>query len=530
MASSTRQPPKKGKLKQMPSTSGSVAVEEPPRPPETPFDAEPPLEEEPTPPHYASHGPGVHFGSPEPEPNAPGPPPQAPPPRQVNTKKKDFFDLVRSFPKEDWGTRIFLYLYCFEPICDEKLSGEKKYLNRFAEPVLDEQAIMIDYGSGKYRLTLTNRKPAGIEKGSPIETYDFEIYNPKYPPRLPRAVWKNDPRNARWEALLPKETATTAPPVLNPLDSFGTFMDIQDRIEERIRPSAPQPPAAQPTPLDPFDTAKKIMDMRANDPMIAALMQRLDASDREREAARQREYELQKELRQAATPAHQPKTLVDQIIELATVADKLGPLKALFGGSNGTPPTTDGTERPFRSSKMGGLEFLSTVLPKVFESPLANAFATKLMQPAEQPAAAMNGNGHRPAVQPAADPFQRFINDVATPAMLEYFTADATGDALADWIYSVFPRECLRLQKFTHPMMPGLVGAPAIVAGYKNTPEVWPKIAHKEAEFVVFINQFCNWKPEPEDEDDDGTIEATAVDEDGWTAPSSSPDREEAPV
>jgi hypothetical protein len=512
----------------MPSTSGSVAVEEPPQPPETPFDAEPPAEEEETAPHYESHGPGIHFPSPEPAPK----PAEATPPRQVNTKKKDFFDLVRSFPKEDWGTRIFLYLYCFEPICDEKLSGEKKYLNRFAEPVLDEQAIMIDYGSGKYRLTLTNRKPAGIEKGSPIETYDFEIYNPKYPPRLPRAVWKNDPRNARWEALLPKEQpAAAANPQLNVLETFGTLMDIQDRVADRMTASTPPPPQPPTAASDPFDLANKIMNMRANDPMIAALMQRLEASDRSQEAARQREFELQKELRQAAAPpATPPKTLVDQIVELATVADKLGPLKALFGGSNGSNgAAAPDADRIVRNPRMGGLEFLSTVLPKILvESPLANALATKLMQPSQQPAAAMNGNGHAPAVQqPAADPFQRFINDIATPAMLEYFTAESTGDALADWIYSVFPRECLRLQKFTHPMIPGLVGAPAIIQGYKNTPEVWTKIAAKEAEFTEFINQFCNWTPEPDE--DDGTIDATAspVDEDGWSAPSG-PDREEA--
>ena len=509
MASSTRTPPKKGKLKQMPSTSGGVGIEERPETHSTPFDPEP----------QAAAAPPTH-------PTAPPAPQTATPDRQ-NVTKKDFFDLVRRVQKEDWGTRIFMYLYCYEPVCDEKISGEKKYLCRFDQAVADEQQIMVDYGSGKYRLVLTNRKPAG-EKGSPIEIYDFEIYNPKYPPRIPREVWKNDPRNQRWLALLPKEEPKPpAGSIINPLDAFGTFMDIQDRIQDRITPPAAPAAATPPVPPDPFDTAKKIMEMRANDPMIAALMSRLEAADKAQEAARQREFDLLRELRTNAATAHPvPKGLVEQIVELASVAEKLGPLKALWGGTNGSGPAGEG-EKIVRAAKMGTLEFLSEVIPKVFDSPIANAAAAKIMQSTQQQSAPgmVNGNGRPPVLQqpPAVDPFQRFIADIATPAMLEYFQAEATGEALADWIYSVFPRECLRLQAFTHPMIPGLQGPQAIVMAYKNTPNVWPRLAAKEAEFTEFIQQFCAWKPEPEDA-------APAADEDGWTAPNSTPDREEAPV
>ncbi len=392
---------------------------------------------------------------------------------------------------------------------------------------MTEEQLKVDHGSGKYRLSLTNRKPAG-EKGSPIESYDFEIYNPKYPPRLPRAVWKNDPRNRRWEALMPKEEppAPAAPAVINPLDSFGTFLDIQDRIEERLKPGeATTPPTA---PADPFDTAKKIMDMRANDPMITMFMQRLEAADKAAEIARSREFELLKELRQSsAAPAAPAKGLVDQILELATVADKLGPLKALFGGSNGSSNNGSNNGEAPRPARMNALEFWSTVIPKVFDSPIANAVATKVMQSNQQPQAGMNGTQQQAAVHqasPPADAFQRFINDVATPAMLEYFQSEATGEALADWIYSVFPRECLRLQKFTHPQLPGLVGADAIITAYKNTPQVWPKVATKEAEFTAFIREFCAWVPQPDEE----VIDAKpAVDEDDWQQ---GPDREEAQV
>jgi hypothetical protein len=507
MASSTKQPGRRRKIAQMPSQNGGVAVAEPPEQPQTPFES----------PQQASEA-STH------DPTTAAPAQSAPPKRS----KGDFFDIVRRVAKEDWGTRIFLYLYCFEPVTDEKQSGEKKYLNRYAQPITDEHAVMIDYGSGKYRLVLTNRKPDGsTEKGAPIESYDFEIYNPKYPPKIPKAAWKNDLRNARWEALLPKEEPKSPPAAVNPLEAFDTFMNIQDRIEDRIKPPAPPPPAAPPPPPDPFDTAKKIMEMRSNDPMIGLFMARLEAADKAAEMARDREFKLLLELRQSATPPPPPpaptKGLVDQIVELAGVAEKLGPLKALFGGTNGTPSTPAADAEHVRTVRMNGLEFWSAVLPKVFDSPIANAIASKVMASTQQPAQVINTNGAaRPVPQqpPANDPFQRFISDVATPAMLEYFLAEAKGEALADWIYSVFPRECVRLQQFTHPMIPGLVGAPAIIQAYKNTPQVWPKLAAKEAAFTVFINEFCAWKP---DEDEAVDVEAAPVaDEDGWTNGSAS--------
>lgn len=499
MATSTKHPPRRRKLAQMPSQNGGVAVAEPPEQPQTPFDS----------PQQASEA-STHDAT-----NAA--PAQSAAPKRT---KGDFFDMVRRVAKEDWGTRIFLYLYCFEPVTDEKQSGEKKYLNRYAQPITDEHAVMIDYGSGKYRLVLTNRKPDGsTEKGAPIESYDFEIYNPKYPPKIPKAAWKNDLRNARWEALLPKEEAKSAAPAVDPLVAFDSFMNIQDRIEDRLRPAGPPAITPPPAPPDPFDTAKKIMDMRANDPMITLFMQRLDAADKAAEIARAREFELLKELRQtSSTPPAPAKGLVDQIVELANVAEKLGPLKALFGGTNGTSSAAD-TEH-VRPARMNALEFWSNVIPKVFDSPIANAVASKVMASTQQPAAQIiNTNGAaRPATQqpPANDPFQRFISDVATPAMLEYFLNESTGEALADWIYSVFPRECVRLQQFTHPMIPGLVGAPAIIQAYKNTPNVWPRLAAKEADFTAFINEFCAWKPEPDEE----AIEAKpVVDDDGWDQP-----------
>src|ERR1035441_3317920 len=164
----------------------------------------------------------------------------APETRAGQKRSISFFDRVRKGTKADWGTRAFIYVYCLEPICDLRQGGEKKYLVRIQAPVEDENFLMADYGSGKYRLTLVHRKPAG-DKADTMDTIDVEIYNPKYPPKIPRSVWMADRRNERWAALLPKEEPPVPPTGLGTItDAFDTFTKIQDNIRAQT-PTAPPP-------------------------------------------------------------------------------------------------------------------------------------------------------------------------------------------------------------------------------------------------------------------------------------------------
>ena len=169
------------------------------------------------------------------------------PPNVRNKGKESFWHKVREIPKEEWGKRAWIYVYCLEPVCNLKTAGENKYLVKSAEPITDEDSIMHDYGSGKYRLNLVYRKPAA-DRGDEVDATEIEIYNPKYPPKIPRTAWMNDPRNERWAALLPKEE----PPVVQSglgqvTEAFKTFTEIQKEVRQQN-----PPPVAQSDDMEKF--------------------------------------------------------------------------------------------------------------------------------------------------------------------------------------------------------------------------------------------------------------------------------------
>jgi len=474
-------------------------------------------------------------------------PPQeaAPPPRSPLKKKPagaapdpNFFARVAAIPRDDWGNRVFLYLYVLEPLCDLKQSGGKTYLNRYSAPVKDEHQIMLEYGSGRYRLMLSMNK-VSHEQSNEIARFEFEIYNVQYPPKVPRAAWVNDTRNAKWEALLPKEAppAAAAGTLVDAMRLYGDIRrEVRDEVEETEPAQQPTttsevlatmkaakdlfaPAATAAAPAgDPFDTAKKIMDMRTNDPMIALLLARMDAQDKAAEAARQREYDLQRELRAIQTaPAAPAKGLLDQIVELSALGDKLKPLKEMLGfngGSNGDAPR----------GRTTGMDLAREGISKFFESPLADgagqllgAMATKIINQNSNGAQAMNPAPQN-GVQPRGDDMGKFIENVLNPALLSHYVRGLSGSDFAAWLADGYPDRVIPLQNFTHPFIPGKRGAPAIIEAYKHTPSMWPALSSQgEPAFIAFVEDFCSWKVEAEE-----AIDAEVIHSEG-------PESEETP-
>ena len=169
------------------------------------------------------------------------PPPRLPPPRRPplhrrgRSPRRSFNESPR-FRKPTGGLAPLFTFTVFQPICDLRQGGETKYLVKYSQPLEDENPLMIDYGSGRYRLQLVHRKPAA-DKADAIDTAEIEIYNPKYPPKIPRSVWMNDPRNDRWAALLPKEEPPAPATGLGTLtEAFKTFSDIRRDVREEIAP------------------------------------------------------------------------------------------------------------------------------------------------------------------------------------------------------------------------------------------------------------------------------------------------------
>src|ERR1035437_8875774 len=182
--------------------------------------------------------------TPTPQPEAASPPPRSP------IKKKapsippggDFFARVNAIPRQEWDSqRIYLYLYILEPLCNLKQSGGKAYLNRYSEPVRDEHQIAVEYGSGRYRLMLAYNK-VSPDESTEVARHEFEIYNKQYPPTVPKAAWINDARNAKWEALLPKEVIPAAATAASTIvDAIKMVSDIRRDVRDEIgEPEEPQ--------------------------------------------------------------------------------------------------------------------------------------------------------------------------------------------------------------------------------------------------------------------------------------------------
>ena len=461
--------------------------------------------------------------------------------RPPEARQPAFFDKVASVPKEDWGTRAFMYVYVDEPACNPKTFGESRYLLKSSAPILDLEGLKQDYGSFKGWMSLNLRK-TGKDATDEVDRLNFEIYDPKHPPKIPRGSWANDARNKRWLDLLPPEAPPASAAASSLIEGARFYKEVRDEVKGEMRPDAPQrsstseildtmiaakelfAPAANTStnaPADPFDTADKIMKMRQNDPMITLLLSRMDSQDKALEAARTREFELLKE--KAAVAPVQPKGMVEQLKELASISDSLTPLKTLFGFGNGA------SEAPVRAGRTGALDVIQTLGTKFFESDLASGVGQWLGAMAQRSVQG-NGNGVPVSMNPGThlqpqneqQQFTQFIEQTLNPALRRFYSQGLSGGDFAGWLYDAFPDRLQQLQNFTHPLAPGMKGAQVIVAAYKRTPEMWSLISalrEGEPSFVQFVNEFCRWKPESSEQSDVIDAEIVHEGEDGEGEP-----------
>lgn len=426
-------------------------------------------------------------------------------------RRPSFFQRAQLIPKADWGTRAFIYVYCLEPICNLKMGGESKYLVRLSEPIADEQALMVDYGSGKYRLQMVNRK-AGHDKSDALDTVEIEIYNPKYPPKIPRAVWMNDPRNERWAALLPKETPPAPPTGLGTVtDAFKTFTEIRRDLRDELTPA---PQVAAGPPVDPMANAlqmvQTIMSMKADNPMVEIMKEQLRASNDQAEKAREREATLQKELRDSmralvATPATSQKNGIGQLKELfSEVKEFLPSIKEML-------PQLGETVRAGRTT---WLDIVREAAPTLVEASkqvvVALAMRTQTngaYPPQLTPQGLLAPNGQPQQPNPGQQQLssdQRLMIFLSQSAVLStfrnYFQGACqpqptnSGGDFAQWVYDGPGEEPLKDARG--------MGRDRIIGLFRQHP-AWPALAPQEAQLTEFVDQILAWQPAPEEPDDD---------------------------
>lgn len=477
--------------------------------------------------------PGGNVAVQEPTPENATPP--APEPAAAPKKRSpSFFERVAAIPKSEWtGDRAFIYVYCLEPICNLKLGGEKKYLVRLSEPIADEQALMVDYGSGKYRLQLVHRKP-GTTQGDSTDLTEIEIYNPKYPPKIPRAVWMNDPRNERWAALLPKEEPVQPATGLGTLtDAFKTFTDMRKEVAAELKPAEDAN-----KPQDPLDMAQKILNIQngANNPMVALFQTQMNMFQTQAEAARTREAELQKELRdtmnrmmdKATAPPAAPKSSLEMLKELANTVKEIAPtFQNLFPQAKEAVEKIAGRSARRSFWEEAGLKLLEDA-PDLLK-PLINVAAHKWASSGNPSPQINGGTNGRPQIpqqpqiaapapnpgQPAAPVPQQpaaynnvvsFLNQPIVWSNLQFHFGEymkeppeSDGAGFAQWADESGAGSILTDAR--------AIGSNQIMALLRTSPE-WPKLQLVEAKLIEFVDQILSWQgqiPDDDDDDDDET-------------------------
>lgn len=438
-------------------------------------------------------------------------------PERGRRKTLTLFDRVRQIPKADWGIRAFIYVYCLEPICDLKMGGEKKYLVKSKEPILDEDSIMMDYGSGKYRLQLVYRKPAA-DKADQIDVCEIEIYNPKYPPKIPQSVWMNDPRNARWLALIPpKEEPKPDTPMGSITETFKVFSDMRKDVRDELKP------VTTTSTQDPLDMAQKILNIQqgSNNPMVQLFQTQMQMFEKAAEEGRKREADLQKELREQLRAQNTPTEKSDPIETLVKAADKLQPLIEKF-----MPKAVEAAAQVTRARRPGLTELLMEqglpILGKILE-PWSAVLAARMMQGAAPangyaPNPVQPGQPQAPGIaspaQPQIPPQQaRLIQFLTQPLVLSSFNSHFTdfrkdgdkrnpdaGEDFAYWILKSGGEQPLIDAR--------AMGTTNILALFKASP-AWPTMAPHEAKLTAFLDQVLSWKPEaiePDDDNEDETV------------------------
>jgi hypothetical protein len=421
---------------------------------------------------------------------------------------KRFQSQMNSIEEADWGTRAQIYLYRTEPIIDRTRGGDKKYIMCYHEPI-NEDKVLIEHGSGKYKAMLAFRKQ-GDGKADELAAWYFSILNPKFPPKIPPGEWLDDPRNKKWAwakqygAIDPTAPAPAAPSAIGDMvGAFQVFNQIEETASRRAKeaqpatPPAPAAPATDPM-LAAMTLAEKLLTIRADNPMVTMMSEQLTAMRAELAAQRARSDMLTDKLSEKAKEADKP---ADPLLTIKTIFETF---KSVRNEAADIMPGNGG-----RSRLGPWMEFFQPVLPSLMETlkPVAVAIAQQAMAPnpaqqhaagqPQQPPNSMGRTGvYMPAPPPQPQDFGAFL-DLITPRMLHFLRDyDDPAPSFASWLHDGWGETAQR----AIDTIVSFGGPPALIAWYR-TSKYWPAIAPIEPQFTEFLAAVIAWKPEPDESD-----------------------------
>jgi hypothetical protein len=479
-------------------------------------------------------------------------PPLAPPKNKVGRPRKDdppvetgpaFWAKVAAVPADDWaGELACMYVYVTEPICNLKVAGQKSHLVKLKKPIFDLQPLMEDYGSFRGFITLNLRK-INETMGPQLAKYEFEIFNPKFPPKIPKEVWMDDPRNNKWKALLPPDQQPGAKPPTPPppptpdatSQMLNTLIDIEDRVADRMK--ADEAPIVN--PVDQMRGMAEIMQSLKGDSGIGDILKiliaqsgqasqlaaaQIETSAKAIEAERQANRELAKELRAAGSKAPEldpirkklEEKMVDKLFNQdessgPSARSKMGPWQEFFQPVVAAIPNS-----PVLSQLAEGFKYW---MMGKFQESAAKAQQTRPPQPQAQQAQAQPQPAATAAIATTAPQEQTvtpaatetivtpmpmptsfkipaemmapFVKEIIGPLTQHLQREDKDGWDLAQWVIDG--------RGMTAYLFVKNQGADTIMQAFRLS-EFWPELSGIEPQLKEFVEQFCTWPPPDDDE------------------------------
>ena len=246
-----------------------------------------------------------------------------------------FFARLPKYPPSDWE-RLKLYLYRLAPITDRTAGGNPvKFLTIYREAI-DEEMVLKEWGSGKYRCLLNRMQEKG--ESIPIDRVEFEIENLNFPPKVPPGEWVDDPRNRRWawanakdEASKSSTPATPSPPA-GP--TLGEIVTAVKGIADMTRANQPAPPPKEESPFAKIDLVGLMEKTQAaNNPsaILAAAKEIAAIAKPEKSGDSELLLKLIDKLIPAASNPGAAVAAPDPVAQLKTYADMAKTMREAFG-------------------------------------------------------------------------------------------------------------------------------------------------------------------------------------------------------
>lgn len=416
-------------------------------------------------------------------------------------------------------------MYRLEPTIDRTRTGEPKYIQSYAEPV-NEDRILADHGSGKYKMILNFRKP-GAERGDEIDTGYISVLNMKFPPKIAPGEWVDDPKNRKWSWA--KQYFPTEQPQGNgaadPMKAMETYNKIRKDIVAEV-----QPRQSETDPEDRMLTLAAVIEKmvpKQDFNSIAALLKELrPPEDKLSQYLLQQHTQLMTEFLKTKSEGQNTngigmiREVVNGLRELLPTAKELIPGIGDAGGHGHRSRLNSWQEltvaiAPFASQILTPLSGMlaQVIMQRVAGGGTPGAPTHLPALPATTPATMM------PFLQMIGPPMMNYARLIAAP---EHIDPAELGADFASWVHEGFSANPHYDNAIVAARGMGTIG---IMAAFRGTP-LWtdkgpqanlPSLAELEAKLPAFFEAFLNWHPaEPGDErPDDAAEEVTTFSERG---------------